>query len=108
MSPCVSRRTFEISGLELSRGGKIYTCDTLAALQKQYGNAEFYLFMGTDMLLSFHQWRNPGEIPRMCRLAVAARGGMEEYASLESYIRGGPLGDLSQPGHPLHSAPCAC
>lgn len=86
---------FEISGLELSRGGKSYTCDTLAALQKQYGNAEFYLFMGTDMLLSFHQWRNPGEILRMCRLAVAARGGMEEYASLESYIRGGPLGDLS-------------
>lgn len=65
---------FEISGLELSRGGKSYTCDTLAALQKQYGNAEFYLFMGTDMLLSFHQWRNPGEILRMCRLAVAARG----------------------------------
>lgn len=42
---------FEISGLELSRGGKSYTCDTLAALQKQYGNAEFYLFMGTSMTL---------------------------------------------------------
>lgn len=86
---------FEISGLELSRGGKSYTCDTLAALQKQYGNAEFYLFLGTDMLLSFHQWHNPHEILRMCRLCVAARGGMEEYAALEDYIRGGPLGDLS-------------
>ena len=78
---------FEISGLELSRGGKSYTCDTLVALQKQYGNAEFYLFMGTDMLLSFHQWRNPGEILRMCRLAVAARGGMEESVSYTHLIR---------------------
>lgn len=85
---------FEISGLELSRGGKSYTCDTLAALQKQYGNAEFYLFMGTDMLLSFHQWRNPGDILRMCRLAVAARGSMEEYETLEDYICNGPLGDI--------------
>lgn len=86
---------FEISGMELSRGGKSYTCDTLAALQKQYGNADFYLFLGTDMLLSFHQWRNPHEILRMCRLCVAARGGMEEYAALEAYIRGGPLEDIS-------------
>lgn len=87
---------FEISGMELSRGGKSYTCDTLAALQKQYGNAEFYLFLGTDMLLSFHQWRNPHEILRMCRLCAAARGGIEEYAALEAYIRGGPLGDIRE------------
>lgn len=87
-------RPFEVSGLELSRGGKSYTCDTLAALHKTYGNADFYLFMGTDMLLSFHLWRNPREILGMCRLCVAARGTMDEYDTLEAYIRSGPLGDI--------------
>lgn len=85
---------FEVSDIELARGGKSYTCDTLEALRKQYGGAGFYLFMGTDMLLAFHQWRKPREILRMCRLGVAARGGMEEYETLEAYIRSGPLGDI--------------
>lgn len=85
---------FEVSDLELARGGKSYTCDTLAVLHLQYGNAEFHLFMGTDMLLSFHQWRAPCEILHMCRLGVAARGGPEEYEALEAYVRSGPLGDI--------------
>lgn len=85
---------FEVSDIELSRGGKSYTCDTLAALREKYADASLYLFMGTDMLLTFHQWRAPREILRMCRLCVAARGDMGEYESLEAYIRGGPLGDI--------------
>lgn len=85
---------FEVSDIELARGGKSYTCDTLEALHEQYGTADFYLFMGTDMLLTFHQWRKPRGILRMCRLAVAARGGMEEYETLEAYTRNGPLGDI--------------
>ena len=62
---------FEVSDIELSRGGKSYTCDTLAALREKYADASLYLFMGTDMLLTFHQWRAPREILRMCRLCVA-------------------------------------
>lgn len=85
---------FEVSDIELARGGKSYTCDTLAALHEQYAGAELFLFMGADMLLTFHQWRAPQEILRMCRLCVAARGGMEEYETLEAYIRNGPLGDI--------------
>ena len=86
---------FEVSAMELTRGGKSYTYDTLAALHAEYRGAELYLFLGTDMLLTFHQWYRPQGILELCRLCVAARGAMAEYQSLEDYIRNGPLGDIS-------------
>lgn len=85
---------FEVSAIELARGGKSYTYDTLRALHAENSGAELYLFMGTDMLLSFHQWYRPQGILQLCRLCVAARGEMAEYRALEDYIRSGPLGDI--------------
>ena len=46
----------EASDLELRRGGKSYTADTLKALLKKYPDAEFYLLVGTDMLLDLGRW----------------------------------------------------
>ena len=48
---------FEVSSLEIDRGGKSYTVDTLTALKELYPESDLYLFMGSDMLLSFHSFR---------------------------------------------------
>ncbi|MBQ9458949.1 MAG: nicotinate (nicotinamide) nucleotide adenylyltransferase [Oscillospiraceae bacterium] len=52
----------EVSRMEIERAGKSYTVDTLRELRAMYPNAEFWLLMGTDMFLSFQNWRSPDEI----------------------------------------------
>lgn len=57
----------EVSDMELRRGGKSYTADTLRLLKAQYPEDRLYLITGTDMFLSLHNWYAPEEI---CRHAV--------------------------------------
>lgn len=64
---------FAVSDLELRRGGTSYTVDTLRQLRKDYPCDELYLLMGTDMFLSFDQWREPEEMARFAVLVCAAR-----------------------------------
>ena len=54
----------EASDMELRREGKSYTLDTVRAIREQYPKAKLYLLMGTDMFLTFHLWRDPGEIAK--------------------------------------------
>ena len=46
----------EISNIEILRGGKSYTADTIKALLHRFPDAEFYLLVGTDMLLDLGRW----------------------------------------------------
>ena len=53
-----------VSDMEIARGGKSYTVDTLRAL---YGeDRRLFLLMGTDMMLTLDKWREPEEIFRLC------------------------------------------
>lgn len=63
----------EASDMELHREGKSYTLDTVRALREQYPKARLYLLMGTDMFLTFHLWRDPGEIAKLCTLCAFGR-----------------------------------
>ena len=67
-----------ISDIEISRGGKSYTVDTLMALRDRHPEDEFFLLMGTDMLLSFETWRSFETILEMSVLAVFTRRNGEE------------------------------
>ncbi len=62
------------SGVELEREGPSYTWQTLEILKQQYPQAELVLLMGTDMLLSFLDWRKPESIMQNASLAVFCRG----------------------------------
>ena len=53
-----------VSDLEMRREGKSYTVDTLRELYDPEGR--LFLLMGTDMLLTLGQWREPDEIFRLC------------------------------------------
>jgi nicotinate-nucleotide adenylyltransferase len=67
----------QVSELELSRGGKSYTADTVDALHAQYPEAELYLLMGTDMFFSFQNWVRAEDIARLAHLCVLGRNGAD-------------------------------
>lgn len=73
----------EVSDLELRRGGKSYTVDTLRTLKQAHPDARLVLMMGTDMFLSFLTWRCPEEILELAELAVFCRGEKGEKPRLE-------------------------
>ena len=82
-----SEDLFEISDWEIKKGGKSYTVDTLREFKKLYPEDKLYLFMGDDMLLSFHKWYKYDEILKLCTLVCGGRSGdceklsqMKEYA----------------------------
>ena len=68
---------FEISDIEIQRGGTSYTIDTLKAIRPNIIKEEDELFylIGSDSLLEFSQWKNPREILQNCNVVVAIRPG---------------------------------
>jgi nicotinate-nucleotide adenylyltransferase len=68
---------FEISEIEIKRGGVSYTIDTIRTIKKQYNissNKISYL-IGSDSLLNFHNWKDPEKILEECQIIVAIRPG---------------------------------
>ena len=63
----------EVSDIVLRRDGPSYTVDTLRQLHTQYPQDELFLLMGTDMFLTFDQWRGPEDIARMAALVCMYR-----------------------------------
>ena len=65
-------KRIEVSDIEIRSEGKSYTYYTLQKL-KSMGYDDFYLYCGTDMLLSFDSWFRFEDILSMCTLAYASR-----------------------------------
>jgi nicotinate-nucleotide adenylyltransferase len=61
--------------LELERPGPSYTVDTLRFIHARHPDAEVTLIVGADIARTLGSWREPGEILRLARLAVAERDG---------------------------------
>ena len=64
---------FEISDWELHRQGRYYTIDTVTMLEQKYPGAELYLSVGSDMLLTFTEWRRWPELLQKATLVVERR-----------------------------------
>ena len=64
---------FEVSDIEIRRGGRSYTIDTIRALQAQHPDWELMLILGEDSLRTFHTWRAPEEIVARVPLIVYHR-----------------------------------
>lgn len=73
-----------VSDLELSRGGTSYTVDTLRQIKASYHHDKLYLLMGTDMFLSFENWRNPEQIAKLAQIVCLHRG--RENPQLQSQL----------------------
>ena len=53
-----------VSDLEIARGGKSYTVETLRELSGE--DRRLFFLCGTDMMLTLDRWREPEEIFRLC------------------------------------------
>lgn len=79
---------FSISDIEIKRGGKSYTVDTLAQIKEENPDAELFLFMGDDMLLSFDKWYCYQEILRLATIVCACRTeNLEELQNMKSFVK---------------------
>lgn len=93
----------EVSEAEVQRGGPSYTVDTLRSIHASDPGGELTFIVGADMARTLPEWREPGEILKLARLAVAERDGTarrqirEALAPLHS---GDRLAFLSMP--PMH------
>jgi nicotinate-nucleotide adenylyltransferase len=82
---------FDVSTLEIERGGPTFTVETLAALRAEMAAAADLVFLlGEDALLDMPHWRDPAGILRLARLGVAARPGSPpiDFDALERELPG--------------------
>ena len=73
----------EISDIELNREGRSYTYQTIEELRTDFPEAEIFLVVGTDMLLSFETWREYEYLLRECTLTALTRDDGDDAALIE-------------------------
>lgn len=73
----------EVSDYEKLQGGNSYTYLTMQYLKDKYKDAQLYFIVGTDMFSTFHQWKNPQEILKNCKLAYFERDGEKDLEKKE-------------------------
>lgn len=74
---------FEVSDIEIKRGGKSYTVDSLKVLKEQYPNDTLFLIIGIDNLSNFDQWKSWEEILDLVDLIVTSRPGWDMPTTVE-------------------------
>jgi nicotinate-nucleotide adenylyltransferase len=79
---------FEVSRVEVDRGGPVYTVDTLRELHAASPSDSLFLLLGGDQAASLRSWRSPEELLALAVVAVAER---DEWRRSEIVERLGPL-----------------
>jgi nicotinate-nucleotide adenylyltransferase len=89
---------FEVSTMELERGGLSYTVETLEACQRQYPSSELFFLMGADSLAEFPTWREPSRICELAVPVVVRRAGAVEpdWRHLIPFTSAERLGQIQQ------------
>jgi nicotinate-nucleotide adenylyltransferase len=82
------RAEFAVSTVELERGGRSYTVDTLRALRAREPDAELFLLMGADALGDLPRWREAAAICGLALPVAVRRAGHPEpnYAALAPLV----------------------
>jgi nicotinate-nucleotide adenylyltransferase len=66
---------FEVSAIEIERGGLSYTVDTLSTLAARWPGSELFWLVGADVPQSFAKWREPERIVELATVVVMERAG---------------------------------
>jgi nicotinate-nucleotide adenylyltransferase len=66
---------FQVSDIEVRRGGRSYTADTLAALRLAYPSEELFLILGWDAAKLFSSWHEPDTVKRLATVVIVSRPG---------------------------------
>lgn len=65
---------FEVTSMEIDRGGLSFTVDTLETIAGSNPEAELVLLVGFDSLATMDKWKQPDRIRELARLAAIWRG----------------------------------
>jgi nicotinate-nucleotide adenylyltransferase len=91
---------FQVSDVEVRRGGKSYTADTVRELKQLYPKDELFLILGWDAARLFRSWREPDAIRRLVTVVVVTRPGTPDPdAKLLQAAGLDPAGTLLCSGH---------
>ncbi|MDP6965061.1 MAG: nicotinate-nucleotide adenylyltransferase [Acidimicrobiales bacterium] len=63
--------------MEIVRGGRTYTIDTVSELNNRFPESELFLLIGSDVAKDFDSWRDPQEICRRVNVVVLTRPGTD-------------------------------
>ena len=63
--------------MEIVRGGRTYTIDTVFELNNRFPESEFFLLIGADVAKDFGSWREPQEICKKVNVVVLTRPGTD-------------------------------
>lgn len=74
------KKGVSVSDEEIKSGEKSYSYITIKKLAERYKDYKIYFLMGTDMLASFGEWKNPEEILRFSEPLLVVRGGEGQTA----------------------------
>lgn len=80
-----SENEFSVSDIEINRGGKSYTIDTVKAVREMYPDEKLYLLIGSDQLLYFDKWYRFEEILSLVTLVSVTREDNILKKELESF-----------------------
>lgn len=68
---------FFVDDIELQRGGKSYTVDTIQELLKKYKSNELFLIIGADNFENLSEWKDYKKILELCNVVVTTRPGYQ-------------------------------
>ncbi|HYU64194.1 MAG TPA: nicotinate-nucleotide adenylyltransferase [Verrucomicrobiae bacterium] len=88
-------KKFEVSDVEVKRGGVSYTVDTLRELKSRYPNDELFLILGWDAAKLFSSWNEPNEIRRLASMVVVTRPGTGPLTGTSDIVCERPTPDIS-------------
>ncbi len=88
-------KKFEVSDVEVKRGGVSYTVDTLRELKSRYPNDELFLILGWDAAKLFSSWNEPDEIRRLASMVVVTRPGTGPLTGTSDIVCERPTPDIS-------------
>ena len=68
---------FEVSDIEVARGGTSYTADTLAELHRVHPGDELFLILGWDAARLFKTWHEPQRVTALASVVIVGRPGTQ-------------------------------
>ena len=68
-----SEYNISVSDIEIKRGGKSFTRDTISQIKEEMRDAVIYFLIGTDMFLTLDKWRYPDYLFDNCKFVLFPR-----------------------------------
>ena len=65
---------YEVSDVEIKRGGRSYTVDTLEELHRAFPNDQLFLILGWDAARLFRTWHEPDRVSALASIVIVDRG----------------------------------